>query len=110
MRGRRSYERAVARALKTYGMGRLSYTLLLYRQLFHFFGSILFIFLATVIAEKFLGSDTALYVLFFAAILALTFQEFYLHPRQYGQHLQKGIADWLAWVTPMALYIFFFIH
>lgn len=110
VRGRRSYEQAVNRALKRYGIGRLSYQLLLYRGLFHFVGSILFILFATFLSQRLLGSETALYVLFCAAIAALSFQEFYMHPRQYGQRIQKGITDWLTWVLPMLAYIFLYIH
>jgi hypothetical protein len=106
VRGRRSYERAVARALTKYGFGRLGYKLFLYREFFHFVGSVLFIVLATEVSKAFFGGDTALYMLLWAAIFALAFQEFYVHPRRYGQLLHKGIADWLVWVVPMILYIF----
>jgi len=106
VRGRRSYEQALNRAIDTYGLGRLGYKLSLYRGVFHFIGSILFIFLATLISKTFFGSETALYVLFCAAIAALTYQEFYLHPKRYGQHLKKGVADWLTWVIPVVIYLF----
>ncbi|MBC7836197.1 hypothetical protein H7X87_00250 [Acetobacteraceae bacterium] len=106
VRGRRSYERAVARALKKHGVGRIGYKLTLYREVFHFVGSILFIVGATVISQNFFGSDAALYFLLYAAIVALTFQEFYLHPKQYSQHFRKGILDWFVWVVPMLIYIF----
>jgi hypothetical protein len=108
VRGRRSYEQAVAHALEVYGLDRLGYKLTLYRELFHFIGSIIFILLATLVSKIFFGSDVALYVLLGAAVVALSFQEFYMHPKMYGQHPRKGIADWLAWVTPIATYFFLF--
>lgn len=108
IRGMRSYKKAVARALrKNGGMGRLGYKLNMYRQAFHFAGSILVIVIATLLSDRFLGSEVALYVLLFMAIAALTYQEFYLHPRRYGQHIRKGALDWLVWVTPILVYLFY---
>lgn len=108
VRGQRSYEQAVNRALKLYGLNRLGYKLTLYREVFHLIGSITFILIATVVSKELFGSDTALYVLFGAAVVALFFQEFYVHPKFYGQHYQKSVVDWLAWVLPMASYFFLF--
>src|SRR3989344_7765710 len=98
VRGRRSYEQAAARALENYGLGRLGYKLMLYRELFHFAGSILFIISATLISKILFGSEVALYVLLAAAIMALSFQEFYVHPKHYGQRARKGVIDWLTCV------------
>lgn len=106
VRGRRSYEAAVRRAVKRYGLGSLGLKLALYREVFHLIGSILFITFATLVSKDLFGSDVALYVLLGAAILALGFQEFYVHPKHYGQHVRKGVADWLVWVVPMLIYIF----
>jgi len=108
VRGQRSYEQAVNTALEKYGLGRLGYKLMLYRETFHFIGSILFITFSTVIAKNLFGSDIALYVLLAAAIVALAFQEFYVHPKSFGQHTRKGVADWLVWVTPMVIYLLLF--
>ena len=108
VRGQRSYEQAVNQALEKYGLGRLGYKLMLYRETFHFLGSILFILWATAISKILFGSDIALYVLLIAAILALAVQEFYIHPKSYGQHARKGVADWLVWVVPMVAYLLFF--
>lgn len=108
VRGRRSYELALKQAVERYGFGREGYKLALYRELFHFLGSVLFIAFATLVSKDLFGSEAALYVLFFAAIIALSYQEFYLHPRTYGQHPAKGVADWLAWVMPMIIYLFLF--
>lgn len=109
VRGRRSYEHAVAHAFQTYGEGRFGYKLLLYRESFHFIGAVLFITSAGLISKMFFGGDTALYVLLGSAILALSIQEFYIHPRKYGQRTQKGIADWFVWVIPMFAYLFLFV-
>lgn len=106
VRGRRAYEYAVRRALRRYGMGRIGYRLGLYREVFHFIGSVLFITAATLVSQDLFGSNTAVYVLLIAAIVALAVQEFYLHPKHYGQHFMKGVADWLTWVVPMLIYIF----
>ena len=108
VRGERSYEAAVDAALEKYGLGRLGYKLMFYRETFHFLGSLLFIGFATLLAKRLLGSEAALYALFGAAILALSYQEFYLHPREFGQHARKGITDWLVWVVPMVIYLFLF--
>lgn len=108
VRGRQAYEKAVADAFEKYGPNRLSYQLLVYRGTFHFFGSIVFMVLAILVAKDLFGSDIALYVLLGAAIISLSIQEFYVHPRRYGQLTQKGIADWATWVLPMAAYLFFF--
>lgn len=104
VRGQRSYEAAVKNALEQYGLGRLGYKLMLYRETFHFVGSLLFMVFATLVARDLFGSDAALYVLLVLAVLALSFQEFYVHPKNFGQHAQKGVMDWLAWVGPMAIY------
>lgn len=109
VRGKRSYEHAVAHALRHYGYHRLGYKLTLYREAWHFLGSVLFIISAALISQLFFGNEVAFYLLLSSAIVALTFQEFYVHPKRYGQHLPKGIADWCAWVMPMVVYIFLFI-
>lgn len=106
VRGRRAYEKALRAALRRHGIGKIGYKLLLYREVFHFVGSIVFIISATLISNELFGSDKALYVLMGAAVLALGFQEFYVHPRTYGQRPQKGVLDWLSWVIPMVVYAF----
>jgi hypothetical protein len=108
VRGLLSYEAALKRALDTYGLGRMGYKLTLYREVFHFIGSIIFIAGSTLLSNNLFGSEAALYALFIAAVLALSYQEFYLHPRRFGQHAGKGVVDWLVWVIPMVLYLSFF--
>lgn len=109
VRGQRSYTEAVDYALKKYGPGRIGFKLVCYRGTFHFVGSILFIILATFITKTLFDSDTALYVLLFTAIISFSYQEFYLHPKRYGQHANKGITDWLTWVVPMLMYVTLFV-
>ncbi len=106
VRGRASYLQAVERAYETYGPHRFGYKLACYRACFHLIGSIIFIVLAALIAQDLFGSDIALYVLLIVASAALFVQEFYSHPRRYGQHSNKGLADWLTWVIPMMVYVF----
>ncbi len=108
VRGRRSYEHARARAVQKHGEGRVGYWLGLYRQVCHFIGSVFVIFSVTLFSESLFGSDTAMYLLLGTAIAALGYQEFFMHPRDFGQHPHKSIADWLVWVIPMFVYIFFF--
>lgn len=108
VRGSESYSRSVAAAFEKYGSGRLGYKLTLYRETFHFVGSVLFILAAAMLSENFFGSEIALYVLFGAAVLALSFQEFYVHPKHWEQHRGKSIFDWFSWVLPMMLYFTFF--
>ena len=105
VRGRSSYLHALNKAFETYGPHRLGYKLIVYRATFHFLGAVLFIIFATLISQKLFGSETALYVLLGAAIVALYFQEFHSHPKRYGQSRQKGMVDWLTWVIPMVIYI-----
>jgi hypothetical protein len=108
VRGRRSYEAALKRAIRRYGAGRMGYKLAMYREFFHFLGSIIFIAGATLLSDRFFGNEVALYALFVAAVAALSYQEFYLHPRRFNQHIGKGIVDWLAWVIPMVVYLALF--
>lgn len=108
VRGKRSYEHALSAAFTDYGPGRFGYKLLLYRETFHFLGAILFITSAGLVSKVFFGSDVALYVLLGAAIIALSFQEFYIQPKRYGQRTQKGVTDMFTWIIPMMAYLFFY--
>lgn len=81
VRGIRSYNATLARYQRKYGPGRYGFKLNFYRQLFHLVG--------------------------IAAVLLISFQEFYLHRRMYQQLWRKGIIDWLAWCIPIGLYLFF---
>lgn len=107
VRGQRAYIKTLADAWEKYGPNNMGYKLTMYRSAFHFVGSIWFIVFATVLSHRFFNSDMALYVLMGAAIGALFFQEFYIHPRQYNQKSRKGISDWLTWVIPMMVYLTF---
>lgn len=108
VRGRASYEHAVAAAWEMYGPHHLGYKLTLYREAFHFLGAVIFITLTALLSQQFLNSERALYVLLGSAILALFAQEFYYHPKYYAQPTIKGVSDWLTWVVPMVLYIVLF--
>lgn len=110
VRGIASYNHELTLALKRYGKGHFGYKLVAYRETFHLIGSILFIIFAAGISTTLFGSDVALYVLLAAALLAITFQEFYVHPKTYGQLLPKGVVDWIAWVVPIGLYLFMHIQ
>lgn len=106
VRGKRSYDAALARVRRRLGPGHFGYKVLAYRQVCHLFGAIMLIVVSTVIAKEVLGSEAALYVVLALAILAISFQEFYLHPKYYGQLWRKSVTDWAVWVTPIALFVF----
>jgi hypothetical protein len=106
VRGIEAYNNELQLALHRYGRGHFGYKLVAYRQAFHFVGSVLFIVFAAIMSKIFFGSDVALYALLIAAIIAISIQEFYLHPRTYGQLLYKGVVDWFAWVLPIGLFLF----
>lgn len=107
VRGIRSYNATFARYQRKYGLGHYGFKLDAYRQLFHLTGSILFLIVAAYLSQFLFGSSNALYVFLVAAILFISFQEFYLQRRAYRQLWRKGILDWLTWCVPMAIYFFY---
>lgn len=109
VRGKRAHQKALQEGYDLLGHGRFGFKLTLYRGVWHVIGSIVFITLVTLIADRLLGSQTALYVLLAAAIIALCFQEFVVQAKQLNQSTRKAIFDVVTWVTPMAVYIAFFV-
>lgn len=110
VRGKRSYDAALSRVRRRLGPGHFGYKVLAYRQACHLFGAIMLIIVSTVIAKELFGSEAALYMVLALAIVAISFQEFYLHPKYYGQLWRKSVADWAVWVTPIALFLFLSLH
>lgn len=110
VRGKRSYDHALMVARRRLGPGHFGYKVLAYRQVCHLIGAILLIIVSTLLAQKLFGSEAALYALLIGAILAVTFQEFYLHPRYYDQLWRKSVADWVVWVAPIALFLYLHLH
>lgn len=108
VRGRASYLNAVERAMEKYGPNNLSYSLILYRGVFHVIGAIIFISAAGLISRDLFGNEVALYVLLVAASVSLFVQEFYWHPRRFNQTRHKSYIDWFGWVIPMVAYVIFF--
>lgn len=108
VRGRRSYQQALEKAARMYGFNHLGYKLMAYRQVCHMVGSVILITAITLLSKELFGSDRALYVLLATAIIALFLQEFYLHPKLYGQKYEKGLIDLAAWLIPIAIYITLF--
>lgn len=106
VRGIRSYNARLARVQRMYGPGRYGFKLDAYRQVFHFVGSILFLVAAAYLSQAYFGGAEAMYVFLAAAILLISFQEFYLHRRMYQQLWKKGMIDWLAWCAPLVAYFF----
>lgn len=110
VRGIRSYNVALARIEERYGVGHYGYKLVIYRELFHFVGSILLLLVAAFLSRYFFGSEDAMYVILVCAVLLISFQEFYLHRRMYQQLWRKGVVDWLAWCLPIGVYLFTHFH
>ena len=110
VRGIRSYNATFKRYERKYGVGRYGFKLEAYRQLFHLAGSILFLFIAAYFSQVIFGNNGALPAFLSAAILFISFQEFYLHRRMYRQLWQKGVIDWLAWCVPIWIYFFTYIR
>jgi len=109
VRGKQAYQVALQEGFDLFGPGRFSYKLTLYRGAWHLIGSILFITSVTLVADRLVGSQVALYVLLGAAIVALCFQEFILQPKQLNQSTSKGIFDVVTWITPMLIYVAFLV-
>jgi uncharacterized membrane protein YfcA len=105
VRGMRAYQRALARAYRKHGHGHFGFKLTLYRSIFHILGSIAVVALGIFLSEQIFNSHTALYMIFAALSLFITFQEFYLQRRIYQQLWRKGILDWCAWIVPLMLYV-----
>ncbi len=110
VRGIRSYNAAFARVQREYGTGHYGFKLDAYRQVFHLAGSILFLLCAAYVSQTLFGSPDAIYAFLVAAVLLISFQEFYLHRRMYQQLWRKGIVDWLAWCVPLGIYFFTHFH
>lgn len=110
VRGVRSYNATLAQYQRKYGAGHYGFKLDVYRQLFHFFGSILFLLVTAYLSQALLGGLYAMYAFLIAAVFLVSFQEFYLHRRMYQQLWRKGIVDWLAWCVPMGIYFFTHFH
>jgi hypothetical protein len=109
VRWQRSYEHRLESAQKSLGVGRYGFRLSAYREIFHIFGAGIVIVLGTVISQAIWGSDTALPLVFVLAMLVITYQEFVLQPRTYKQRFGKGVIDWISWITPLGLYLFYFL-
>lgn len=106
VRGIRSYNAALARYQRLYGAGHYGYRLGAYRQFFHLAGSVLYLAIAAYLSRSLLDSTRALYAFLAAAVLLISFQEFYLHPRMYQQLWRKGFLDWFVWCVPIGIYLF----
>lgn len=110
VRGVRSYNATLDRYQRMYGPGRYGFKLDAYRQLFHLTGSILFLASAAYLSQYLFGSTIALYAFLIAAVLFISFQEFYLQRRTYQQLWRKGVIDWIAWCVPIGVYFFTHFH
>ena len=106
VRGVRSYNAAVRRYQRKYGIGRYGYKLAAYRQIFHFAGSLLVIYMATLLALDFPGSRAALGIVLLLATISISYQEFFFQRRRYRQHWAKAVTDWFVWCAPMGAYLF----
>jgi len=109
VRGKRAHQKALQEGFDLLGEGRFGFKLTLYRGAWHIVGSVVFITMVTLIADRLLGSQTALYVLLGAAIIALCFQEFVVQAKQLNQSTRKAVFDVFTWVLPVAVYVAFLI-
>lgn len=75
---------------------------LMWREVCHVTSSVILLILSLYIATRVSFPVTVLVFTLLAGWI--TFQEFYLHPRKYGQKSLKGMLDWGAWVLPFAVY------
>jgi hypothetical protein len=107
VRGIRSYELAVRRAERRLGRGSIGLWLNCYRSFFHLLGSILVIIFAASVTREFFGNEEALYVMLAVATGLISYQEFYYHRRQYEQLWKKSVIDWLSWMVPIGMYLFY---
>ena len=107
VRGIRSYNATVRRYQRKYGIGRYGYKLAAYRQIFHLAGSLLVIYMATLLALDFLGSRAALAIVLLLATFSISYQEFFFQRRRYRQHWAKAVTDWFVWCAPMGAYLLF---
>lgn len=110
VRGVRSYNATLARYERKYGMGHYGFKLEVYRQLFHLFGSIIFLVAAAYVSQAFFGKTEAIYAFLISAVFLISFQEFYLHRRMYQQLWKKSIIDWLAWCVPIGVYFWAYLR
>jgi hypothetical protein len=109
VRWMRSYEHRLQLIQRRLGKGRYGLRLGAYRELWHIIGAGLLILLATFLSHLLWGSNAALPVMFIAAMVVITYQEFVLQPRVYQQRLGKGIMDWMSWAAPLYVYFFFIL-
>ncbi|MHB1769491.1 MAG: hypothetical protein ACYCPH_00160 [Minisyncoccota bacterium] len=110
VRGIRSYNAAVRRYQRKYGIGRYGYKLAAYRQIFHFAGSILIIYTATLIMLDLAGSRAALATVLLFATVSISYQEFFFQRRQYRPRWAKAVTDWFVWCAPMGAYLFILLR
>lgn len=104
-RWRKSYEYTLAEVRAKIGEGKYGLKLSAWREMCHVVGAGIFIGVSTAVSQFFWGSNAGLPVLFITGVIAVSFQEFYLHPRHYGQDFSKSVVDWTSWVAPLGVYI-----
>lgn len=106
VRWKRAYDAALMRLQLERGYGSYGVRFIAYRGFFHVLGAVLFILFATLISRDLFGTDTALYVLFVLATLALLYQEFYIQRKTFGQMRAHAVADFVSWTAPFLVYVF----
>jgi len=104
-RWRKSYEHTLAEVRAKIGENKYGLRLSAWREVCHVIGAGIFIGAATFISQSLFGSNAALPALFIAAVIAVTVQEFYIHPKHYGQDFGKSVVDWVSWVAPLGAYL-----
>jgi hypothetical protein len=104
---KKGYDHMINRCRAEYGYEFYCSKLFIYRELAHLVGAIGLVILAHLVSEI---SETKIISLTMVLgwIVFMTIQEFYIHPKFYGQKLFKGITDWLIWTIPLLGYIFIY--
>ncbi|MDQ5901700.1 MAG: hypothetical protein QG580_415 [Patescibacteria group bacterium] len=77
--------------------------LLLWRQVFHVFGSVVIILIADFLFRKVSFFNGFIFLGLFVFLMFI--QEFYLHPHHYEQKFTKGLVDFISWILPIIIYI-----
>ena len=110
VRWQAAYNQALAKVQKEYGYGRYGVKLIAYRSIFHVIGSSLFILFSALITQELFDTNTALYVVFFLAVIALAYSEIIMQKKLLGQHLMHSIFDLFSWIVPMGIYLYIHTH
>ena len=103
--GERAYKFLAKKNIKLYddAYSLKAPKLLLWRAVFHLGGSVFLVFIADIMFKSMSFFNGFAFLVL--VVVAVTVQEFYLHPHYYNQKPQKGIINFVTWMLPILLYI-----